>query len=61
MMTLRDLTKIVLEMRDNHLAHLKEDLDKLDAKVDRMDQRLWWILGILVAATVIPAIAKLFD
>lgn len=60
-MTLRDLTKIVLEMRDNHLAHLKEDLDKLDAKVDRMDQRLWWILGILVAATVIPAIAKLFD
>lgn len=59
-MTLRDLTKIVLEMRDNHLAHLKEDLDKLDAKVDRMDQRLWWILGILVAATVIPAIAKLF-
>ena len=48
-------------MRDNHLAHLKEDLDKLDAKVDRMDQRLWWILGILVAATVIPAIAKLFD
>lgn len=60
MMTVKELHKIVVELRDNHLAHLKEDMDKMDSKVDRMDQRLWWILGILVAATVIPAIAKLF-
>lgn len=59
-MTLKELTQIVLEIRDNHLEHMKEDIDKLDKKVDKMDARLWWILGILVAATLIPVITNLF-
>lgn len=66
-MTLKELTKIVLEIRDNHLEHLKQDMDKMDTKidkvegkVDKMDSRLWWVLAILVGATVIPTIAKLF-
>lgn len=58
-MTLKELTEIVLEIRDNHLEHMKEDMDKLDKKVDKMDARLWWILAILVGATFIPVITNL--
>lgn len=62
-MTLKELTQIVLEIRDNHLEHMKQDMDKMDAKidkvdnkVDKMDSRLWWILAILVGATLVPVI-----
>ena len=58
-MTLKELTQIVLEIRDNHLEHMKQDMDKLDKKVDKMDARLWWILAILVGATLIPAITAM--
>lgn len=58
-MTLKELTAIVLEIRDNHLEHMKQDMDKLDKKVDKMDARLWWILAILVGATLIPAITAM--
>lgn len=58
-MTLKELTQIVLEIRDNHLEHMKQDMDKLDKKVDKMDARLWWILAILVGATLIPVITNL--
>lgn len=57
-MTLKELTQIVLEIRDNHLEHMKDDIDKLDKKVDKMDARLWWILAILVGATLIPVITN---
>ena len=58
-MTLKEITKIVLEIRDNHLEHMKKDIDKIDAKVEKMDARLWWVLAILVGATVVPLIASL--
>lgn len=65
-MTLKELTQIVLEIRDNHLEHIKQDMDKMDSKidkvenkVDKMDGRLWWILAILVGATLIPVITNL--
>lgn len=60
-MNLKELSQIVFQIRDNHLAHMKEDIDKLDSKIDRMDARLWWILAILVGATIVPLIAKLVN
>ena len=47
-------------IKDNHLKHLKEDVEKVEKKVDKLDARLWWILGILVAGTVGPMLAQLF-
>lgn len=35
------------------LDHLKADLTKQDKKIDKMDNRIWWVLGILVVSTVI--------
>jgi hypothetical protein len=58
-MTLKELAREIEVIKNNHLAHMAEDIDKLDRKVTAMDARLWWILGILVAATVIPEILSL--
>jgi hypothetical protein len=58
-MTLKELAKEIDIIKNNHLAHMAEDIDKLDRKVTAMDGRLWWILGILVAAVVMPEIIAL--
>ena len=47
-------------IRDNHLHHLKEDVERVERKVDRIDTRLWMIAGIVIAATIGPLIGNLF-
>jgi hypothetical protein len=55
-MTLKELAAQVALIKDNHLAHLKEDVDRVEHKLEKMDARLWWVLGLLVASIVIPNI-----
>jgi hypothetical protein len=55
-MTQQELTHLVLEIRDNHLMHMKDDIDKMDRKIEKMDTRVWAILILLVSAVVIPSI-----
>lgn len=50
--TLEELDATVRNIRDNHLAHMKEDIDRIETKVDKMDNRLWWVLGLLVAGVL---------
>lgn len=47
-------------IKDNHLAHIEKDMNKIHSKVDKIDNRLWWLAGIIIAATVGPLIAGLF-
>ena len=47
-------------IKNNHLHHMKEDIDRVEKKVDRIDNRLYWILGLLVAGVVGPMLASLF-
>ena len=47
-------------IKNNHLHHLKEDVDRVEKKVDKIDARIWWILGLLVASVLGPMLAKLF-
>jgi hypothetical protein len=57
-MTLKELTHLVENIRDNHLVHLKEDVDRVEKKVEKMDNRVWAILIILVSAVVIPQVIE---
>lgn len=57
-MTLKELAKEIEIIKSNHLAHMAQDIDKLDRKVSSMDNRLWWILAILVGATIVPVIGN---
>ena len=47
-------------IKDNHLAHIEKDMNRIHNKVDKIDSRLWWIAGIIIAATVGPLIAGMF-
>jgi len=58
-MTLKELAAEIKTIKDNHLAHMAEDIDRVEKKVEKMDTRVWAILIILVAAVVIPEVVTL--
>ena len=53
------LKKDVAEIKDNHLSHMKDDIDRIERKVDKIDNRIWWVLGILVSTQVASMIANM--
>jgi polyhydroxyalkanoate synthesis regulator phasin len=53
------IKKDIETIRDNHLHHMKEDIEKIEKKVDKIDNRIWWVLGILVASTVGTLLANM--
>lgn len=54
------IKKDINVIKDNHLAHIEKDVDRIHKKVDKIDNRLWWFAGIIIAATVGPLLAGLF-
>ncbi len=64
--TLEDLWHEVEVIKNNHLEHIKQDLDqvknnveriektvdKQDGKLDKMDSRLWWIFTFVVGGVI---------
>jgi|TARA_Y100000015_G_scaffold11359_1_gene10845 hypothetical protein len=57
------LQKDISIIRDNHLKHMHEDIDKVDRKVDKIeaktDNLLYWIIG--GAFTTILSLTGLFN
>ena len=53
-MTLKDLAREIEVIKSNHLAHMAEDIDRVETKVDKIDNRIWAILIILCGATFLP-------
>lgn len=47
------------EIKDNHLAHMKEDIDRIETKVDKIDNRMWWILWGIIATILLPIIKEM--
>ena len=54
------IKKDISTIKDNHLSHIEKDMNRIHTKVDKIDNRLWWLAGIIIAATVGPLIAGLF-
>jgi hypothetical protein len=57
-MTLNELAKEIDTIKNNHLAHMAEDIDRIEKKVEKMDSRVWAILLLLVGAVVLPALVE---
>lgn len=56
-----DIAEIKTDLRiikDNHLAHLEADMGKQSSKLDSMDRRLWWVLTLLVATSVVGVLGE---
>lgn len=52
------LTKLettVETIKDNHLKHMAEDIDRIENKVDKLDSRIWVVLlGVMsILATIV--------
>ncbi len=52
---IREIRTDLKVIKNNHLAHIEKDMDKQSQKIEKMDARLWWVLGLLVASTAIGA------
>ena len=59
-MTLKELAKEIEIIKTNHLTHMAEDIDRVESKVDKIDNRIWAILIILCGATFVPMILEFF-
>ena len=57
-MTLKELAQEIQTIKENHLAHMAEDIDRVEGKVDKIDNRIWAILIILCGATFVPMILE---
>jgi hypothetical protein len=54
MATIKELAREIEIIKDNHLAHIAEDIDRVEQRVEKIDARIWAILIILCGATFIP-------
>jgi uncharacterized protein Yka (UPF0111/DUF47 family) len=59
MSTLKELAKEIEIIKTNHLAHMAEDIDRVESKVDKIDNRIWAILIILCGATFVPLLVSI--
>lgn len=57
-MTLKDLAAEVKTIKENHLAHMQHDIDNIEKRLEKMDNRVWAILILLVGAVVLPAVVE---
>ena len=57
-MTLKELAHEIDIIKNNHLAHMAEDIDRVESKVDKIDNRIWAILIILCGATFVPLLLE---
>ena len=51
-----DIKHSINTIKNNHLRHLEADMAKQSKAIEKIDNRIWWVLGILVASTVIGMI-----
>ncbi len=40
-------------LETNHITHIEKDIKTLTERTNNIEQKLWWILSILVASTVV--------
>ena len=46
-------------IKDNHLKHIEADIAETKNKIEKIDNRVWAILIILVSSTVISGIVQM--
>lgn len=52
---IKDIKTSIETIKNNHLFHIEKDMEKQSKTIEKMDNRLFWILGLLVVGIIIPA------
>ena len=56
-----ELKTHVSTILENHLPHIQRAIEKVDVKVDKVGEKLWWVLSTIVIgflATLVVAYLK---
>ncbi len=53
---INDIKHTLNRLETNHIYHIEKDMEKQSAIIAKLDNRIWWVLGILVVSTVIGMI-----
>jgi hypothetical protein len=70
-MQINDLHKEISVIKDNHLVHIAQDIDNLDIalketkteinqRFDKLDERLWLVIGLVVTTLITIVLAAVF-
>ena len=68
--TVSDLATEIDIIKNNHLAHIhdcihrveediKDNRKTFNERMDRLDNRIWWIMGLTVTTLLVPFVEKL--
>ena len=49
---IREIRTDIKIIKENHLKHIEKDMEKQTKIIDKLDNRLWWVLGLLIASYV---------
>lgn len=49
---IEEIKSDIQTIKNNHLAHIEKDMNRMDKRIEKMDNRIWWVLGLLVASMV---------
>lgn len=52
---IKDIKTSIETIKNNHLFHIEKDMEKQSKTIEKIDNRLFWILGLLVVGIIIPA------
>lgn len=46
------IEKDIEAIKNNHLAHIEKDMALLRKTVEKVDNRIWWIGGLIIASAI---------
>lgn len=46
----------IKDIRGNHLHHIEKDMERQTKQIEKIDNRLWWVLGLLVVSVVMSMV-----
>jgi hypothetical protein len=52
-----EIKQSIETIKNNHLYHIEKDMERQTKQIEKIDNRIWWVLGILVVSTVIGMIS----
>ena len=55
---IQEIKQDVHSIKTNHLYHIEKDLVKVTKYVEKIDNRIWWVLGLLVAGLLITVVKQ---
>lgn len=55
---IQEIKKDIASIKDNHLSHIEKDMASMDNRIEKMDMRIWAVLVLLLASTVVAFIGE---